>query len=234
MSHADTERKTFDPRQEVLNLSDEKIESNLSGIRAATTRAEAQHEQMSFEQIAKLFLDDHVEKKGRLEHQREVLLDSLMDNVTDSFRGEFLQLELLYEARTSQIDRYDGTTIREFCTQNHERGTADYLFSSQEKTDGTKKYEVKKVFTIFGQPDTVSFAWENDTLAVINHKYERGITHRAEVTGDKRDRLIAQLFVDTIHASAVQFERSADDRETNDQRAKTYLAQVRQNEYALF
>ena len=140
-------------QEAVLVRSDEEIEQEIDGILAATTAHEAREQQLSFEEISKLFLDAHSAKVQELQEQkRELVLDMLLDNPAEAFRGEFLQLKLLYENRTLSESRYDGTEIREFCTQNHERGICDYLFQHVVRPDGSEKYEVSRVFHTFGQP----------------------------------------------------------------------------------
>lgn len=225
----------INPQEAVLARTDEEIEHEIDGILAATTAQEALQQQLSFEEISMLFLDAHSAKIEELQHQkRELVLDMLLDNPAEAFRGEFLQLKLLYEARTISESRYDGAVVREFCTQNHERGTCDYLFRHYVRPSGSEKYEVSKVFHTFGQPTTVTLGWEDERLSVIAHKYERGMTSYVELEGDKRERVLAELFYDTIKASALQFERGSDERAENDQRARGYLKTVRDNDYLLF
>ncbi len=223
------------PQEAVLARSDEEIEQEIDGILAATTAHEAREQQLSFEEISKLFLDAHSTKVQELQQQkRELVLDMLLDNPAEAFRGEFLQLKLLYEDRTIQEARYDGTVIREFCTQNHERGTCDYLFRQFTRGDGSEKYEVSRVFHTFGYPVTMTLSWQDEQLQVIAHKYERGTTSYVELEGDKRERILAELFYDTIKASALQFERRPDERSENDLRARQYLKKVRDDDYLLF
>lgn len=223
------------PHEAVLARSDEEIEHEVDGILAATTASEAREQQLSFEEISKLFLDAHNAKVKELQEQkRDLVLDMLLDNPAEAFRGEFLQLKLLYEGRTISEPRYDGTLIREFCTQNHERGTCDYLFRHYTRADGGEKYEVSRVFHIFGEPMTMTLSWQDEQLQVIAHKYERGRTSYVELEGDKRERVLAELFYDTIKASALQFERRPDERVENDRRAVGYLKKVRDDDYLLF
>lgn len=225
----------IDPHQVVLTRSDEEIEQEIDGILAATTANEARQQQLSFEEISMLFLDAHSAKVQELQEQkRELVLDMLLDNPAEAFRGEFLQLKLLYEDRTLSDSRYDGTVIREFCTQNHERGTCDYLFRHHVRADGSEKYEVSRVFHTFGQPTTMTLSWQDEQLRVIAHKYERGNTSYVELDGDKRERVLAELFYDTIKASALQFERNPDEQRENDLRARQYLKKVRDDDCLLF
>lgn len=222
-------------KHEAFEYGPTELHDALEGIVAATNAKEAGEQQLGFEEIAKLFLDAHNDKVDALQQQkRELILDMLLDNPAEAFRGEFLQLKLLFENRTSAVSRYDGTVMREFCTQDHQRGTCDYLFRHIEKPDGGEKYQVKKVFTVFGQPDTITLTWEDGILDVEAQERFHGRTGYTKLDGEKRERVLAQLFYDTIHASALQIERGADEREENDQRAKGYLKKVRADEYILF
>lgn len=225
----------IDPHQTVLNRSDQEIEQEVDGILAATTAHEAREQQLSFEEISMLFLDAHSDKvQGLQEQKRELVLDMLLDNPAEAFRGEFLQLKLLYEARSLSNKRYDRTEVREFCTQNHERNACDYLFRHVTQPDGSEKYEVRRVFNTFGQPTTMTMTWQNEELRVIAEKYERGSTSYIELDGDKRERILAELFYDTIKASALQFERNPVEQLENDRRARGYLKKVKDDEYILF
>ena len=225
----------INPHEAVLTRSDKEIGQEIDGILAATTASEARRQQLSFEEISMLFLDAHSAKVQQLQEQkRELVLDMLLDNPAEAFRAEFLQLKLLYEARTLSDSRYDGTEIEEFCTQNHERGTCDYLFRHTIRPQGGEKYEVSRVFHTFGQPTTIAMVWQDERLQVVAQKYERGRISYVELAGDKRERVLAELFYDTIKASALQFEREPDEQQENDRRAMGYLKKVRDDEYMLF
>ena len=127
----------------------------------------------------------------------------------------------------------DGTKIDEFCTQDHQRGTCDYLFQHRVLPSGNEVLEVRKVYQIFGHPDLVSISLKNGELSVQAQVYERSRTEYRELEGDPRERVLAQFFYDTIHASAEQFSRTADEREENDTRARGYLNKVRKNDRVL-
>lgn len=219
---------------DVMSMSNEQLIEQLDGIVHATTAAEARSYEMSFGEITKLFLDSH-DEKVELSHQakRELILEEMLSNPTEAFHGEFLQLELLYEARVIKEDRWDGTLIDEFCTQDHTRHTCDYLFEHRVLPSGNDVFEVRKVTTIFGGHDQISITLKGGELQVKRQAYERGRTYYHDLEGDDRERVLAQFFYDTIHASGLQFERSHDDRAENDQRARGYLNDVRKNDRIL-
>lgn len=219
---------------DVLTMSAVELKKELDSILHATTETEARAYELSFEDITRLFLDSHNEKTEQL-HQakREMILETMLENPSEAFHGEFLQLKLLYSDRVLKEDRWDGTQIDEFCTQNHARHTCDYLFEHRVLPSGKEIFEVRKVYMIFGKPDQVTITLNGDELQVKKQEYERGRTSYRELEGDDRERILAQFFYDTIHASALQVERSHDDREENDRRARGYLHAIRKNDRIL-
>lgn len=217
---------------DVLNMSHQELKDQLDGISRATTQDEALTQGLSYEEIARLFLDAHTDALQVLQDaKREQILDMLLDHPAESFRGEFLQLQVLYEERSLSDERYDGTQIDEFCTQDHQRGTCDYLFSHRTLPSGHEVYEVRKVYTVFGKPDLISVTLKDDELVVTAQERVRGRTEYKEIDGENRERVLAQLFYDTIRASATQFERNDDERRQNNHQARGYLKSLRDNEY---
>ena len=220
---------------DVFDLSPEELREELDGILHATTETEARAHELSYGEITQLFLEAHNAKVEQLHQQkREMILETLLNNPTEAFQAEFLQLKLLYKDRTLGDDRWDGTKINEFCTQNHKRGTCDYLFQHRVLPSGDEVFEVRKVYQIFGRPDLISISLRDGELSVQAQTYERSRTGYRELEGEARDRVMAQFFYDTIHASAEQFNRSADEREENDIRARGYLSTLRKNDHVLF
>jgi hypothetical protein len=187
------------------------------------------------EEIARIFADAHDERIEEIKkRKRGLILERFVDNEIETFHAEFLQMEAMFEGRSSRsIPRYDGTTRLDFCTQDHERGRCDYLFTHIKKPNGTDKFEVRKVLDLFGQRDEISLVWQNDELRI---RTDEGI----ELKGSIRERVLAQFFTDTLHASAEHFKRFDSDThygtnlvEENDLRAKNYLKTVRDDEYRL-
>lgn len=219
---------------DVLDLSPEELREELDGILHATTETEARAQELHFEEIAKLFLDAHDSKLQELQDtKREQILDMLLDNPSEAFRGEFLQLQLLFEDRSVNEDRHDGTRIQQFCTQNHEKATCDYLFNHRVLPSGSDIYEVRKVYTVFGKPDLITVTLRDNELEVVGEERIRGVMMPRAIEGDMRERVLAQLFYDTIRASAAQFERDPDERTENDRRAKGYLWALHRSESRL-
>jgi hypothetical protein len=130
-------------------------------------------------------------------------------------------------------DRYDGTQIQQFCTQDHEKGTCDYLFSHRVLPSGSEIYEVRKVYTVFGKPDLITVTLRDNEFEVMGEERIRGVMMPRAIEGIMRERVLAQLFYDTIRASAAQFERGPDERTENDQRAQGYLWALRRSESRL-
>lgn len=217
-----------------LELSPEALREELAGILHATTETEARAHELSYGEITQVFLEAHNDTVEALHQQkREMILEALLENPTEAFQAEFLQLKLLYKHRTMSDDRWDGTKIDEFCTQDHERKTCDYLFQHRVLPSGSEVFEVRKVYQIFGRPDLMSISLKDGQLSVQAQVYERSRTEYHELEGSARERVLAQFFYDTIHASAEQFNRSADERQENDTRARGYLSAVRKNDRIL-
>ena len=223
-----------DTGRDVLTMSPEELKTELDGVLHATNELEARAQELHFEEIARIFLDAHDVKVQELQDtKREQILDMLLDNPAEAFRGEFLQLQLLFEARSVNDDRYDGTQIQQFCTQDHEKGTCDYLFSHRVLPSGSEIYEVRKVYTVFGKPDLITVTLRDNEFEVMGEERIRGVMMPRAIEGIMRERVLAQLFYDTIRASAAQFERGPDERTENDQRAQGYLWALRRSESRL-
>lgn len=223
-----------DTSRDVLIMSPEELKTELDGVLHATNESEARAQELHFEEIAKMFLDAHDAKlQGLHDAKREQILDMLLDNPAEAFRGEFLQLQLLFEERSVNDDRYDGTQIQQFCTQDHEKGICDYLFNHRVLPSGHEIYEVRKVYTVFGKPDLITVTLHDDELEVTGEERVHGVMTHQIFEGDWRERVLAQLFYDTIRASAAQFERGPDERVENDKRARGYLRALKRSESRL-
>lgn len=234
MSVEVVERLSNQVGRDVLTMSPEELRHEIDGIRRATTEAEARGHKRSYSNISKAFLDSHDEiVDGQCRDRREMILNELLNDPAQAFHGEFLQLKLLYSERLIKEDRWDGTQIDEFCTQNHTKHTCDYLFEQRILPTGQEIFEVRKVFMLLGKPDLMAITLKNDELRVTKQEYERGRTSYRELTGETKERVLMQFFDDTIHASALQIERSHDDRHENDQRARQYLNDVLKNDRIL-
>jgi hypothetical protein len=220
----------------VEDLNDEQLGDRLHGIWAATTRAEAEQVEARHAEFAQLFSDKHATDKEQYQHQKEVLLETMMENPTEAFRGEFLQLELIFESRSAVYDRYDGEqteNIVEFCTQDHNRQKADHIFRHTQKVDGRELYEIQTTTRAFGEVTPVRYTWEDEVLSVITPVLKHGKLNYVQAEGNVRERLLAELFVDTIKASATQLERTPTELEENDRRARSYLGRERNRGYVL-
>lgn len=210
------------------------IQAKLDGIMAATNAREASEQQTDFEEIGRIFTTAHDERVSELQREKQgIVLEAMLDNPADAFRAEFLQLKLLYENRTLQENLYDGSSTRRFCTQNHEAGKADSVFREYTSPSGAVTYEVRKEYTYSGEPRIGTVTLKNGALSVTEQGWHRGQTVYVELEGDSRDRMLADLFYGTILASALQFERSAEERIENDIRAKGYLYGLKRQQSSL-
>lgn len=224
-----------------VELSDSQVQERINEIIAAENLIEAAAAQSQFAEIAKIVAEDefdqseingifktqHEKRMKNSNHQKEILLDTMLNHPEEAFRGEFLQLEILFENRAKSYDNRNNSHVTEFCTQDHNRMTIDHIFRHEQSENGTDKFEVKTITRSFGETTPVMYTWENDELKITAPVMRHGKVDYPEVGEHMRERLLAELFLDTIKASALQLERSAEDREKNDNRARSYLKEAR-------
>lgn len=230
------EQKNEATEQEALvhseSFSDEQIQEFVEEFLISVDDEEKEAD-LSYEEIAKVFLDAHTDRVEELQREkRGLILEMLLENPDKAFRSEFLQLKELYKDRT-ETGTTDalGSTRSDFCTADHEKNRADYLFHYWKGENGREKFEVAKVYDLFGESTPVTVSLVGDEFHVAKQSYKRGEYYDVELEGEDRESVLAQLFYDTIKASALQMERSADEREENDRLAKSYLATARHNSY---
>lgn len=221
--------------QSLYERSDEQILAELEGILSATTMAEAKNEQLSFEEIGRIFTEAHDARVIELQREKQgMILEAMLDNPADAFRAEFLQLKLLYEDRSLLQTSYDGSSNLRFCTQNHEAGKADSVFREYTSSQGAVTYEVRKFYTYSGEPRLGTVTLKNGELSVVEQGWRRGAPVYTELEGADRERMLAELFYGTIYASALQFERGPGERAENNQRAKGYIYDMMRKQDILY
>ncbi len=225
-----TDQETLD-RSESLNDEEirEIVENFLVSLDDEPNDKEAE---LSYEEIANVFLDAHTDRVEELQQEkRGLILEMFLEKPAEAFRSEFTQLQRLYKGRTeTRPEDSLGSKSTEFCTADHEKERADYLFRHSVKGD-REKFEATKVYNLFGTPDTITVSLMDDEFHVIKQAYKRGEYYDLELEGEDRESVLAQLFYDTIKASALQMERTPEELEENDHLAMGYLATVRRNDY---
>lgn len=211
---------------QIESLTDDEIREIVENFLASLNKP-------SYEEIANVFRDAQIERVEKLKQEKRLLiLEMFLEHPDQAFRVEFLQLKELYKDRTEtgSLDAL-GSTRSDFCTADHEKSRADYLFHYWKGENGREKFEVTKVYDLFGESTPVTVSLVGDEFHVAKQSYKRGEYYDVELEGEDRESVLAQLFYDTIKASALQMERSADEREENDRLAKSYLATARHNSY---
>lgn len=210
----------------VQEFSREYVEETLGGILTATTLSEARQEQPFFAEIGRLFTEAHEAKVAGLRREQQdslekqdMILDVMVQNSAESFRAEFLQLKLLYENRSYTKTDYEGSTNLMFCTQDHTFNRADFVFRELNSVHGMHKLEVIKTFDYSGEPRQGTIVWQDGELSVVERDWERGRYKYHELEGERRNRMLREMFTGTITASATQFERTADERDAEDRQA---------------
>ena len=213
--------ETLSPRKTVDTMTVDEVRSTTEQIWSLPVEQAS----VRYGEIAKLFQDAHDEKLETLTAKREkqeVVINAMLDNPAESFRGEFEQLMLLYSDRSVYAELRNGARIVTFCTQNHDTHEPAYTFKLRVDKIGVPTYSVTKL--VEGEDGVrrpLRYGLHEGRLTVgLAQADVRGQLYTEYFEGDDADEKLAPLFHDTIKASGLQLERPADEREEYDTWAK--------------